>query len=402
MSLPLEGIKVIDWSAWQQGPVAAMMLGDLGADIIKIEDPEGGDAGRGVMRISGQMTGVYGRNYYFENQNRNKRSITLNLKHPRARNILYRMIEKSDVFVHNFRREPAERLKLDYRTLSKYNPKLVYATGSGWGPQGPVFDKPSFDYTAMAMSGFMTIIGEPEMPPLPANIGIADQMGATMLAYGILAALIARDRLGIGQEIDCSLLGSMLWLQNQQIAAKTITGYEMKRPSRKSAGNPLWNHYQCSDGKWLALANPHADIKWPALCRILAITELEKDPRFVDLDTRAENSAEIISILDDAFAGKNRDDWLLLLEEEGIICAPLNTISDIVVHPQVLANDYITDFDHPVWGKVKIAGCPVVFSETPAGPQKEAPELGQHTEEILLEMGYDWDEINSYKDMRVI
>src|SRR5215470_14093503 len=204
MALPLEGIRVLDWTIWQQGPVATMMLGDLGAEVIKIEERIGGDPGRGVMSIAGVGTSSDKRNYYFEANNRHKKSIALDLKKPEGKAIIYKLIEKSDVFAQNFRKGVAGKLGLDYQTLSRYNPKLIYASATGYGPQGPDSGEPSFDYMGLARSGIMTAVGEPDMEPMNITGGIADQMGAMMLAYGVLAALVARERFGVGQEVDAS------------------------------------------------------------------------------------------------------------------------------------------------------------------------------------------------------
>ena len=220
MAKPLDGIRVLDWTIWQQGPVATMMLGDLGAEVIKLEERVGGDPGRGVMQIAGAKTGA--RNYYFEANNRHKKSVTLDLKKPEAKEIVYKLIKKSDVFVQNYRKGVAARLGLDYATLSKYNPKLIYASATGYGPQGPDSEEPSFDYMGLARSGIMTAAGEPDMEPMNVTGGIADQMGAIMLAHGITVALLARERLGIGQEVDTSHLGSMMALQGLNLFLKAL------------------------------------------------------------------------------------------------------------------------------------------------------------------------------------
>jgi crotonobetainyl-CoA:carnitine CoA-transferase CaiB-like acyl-CoA transferase len=404
MTAVLEGIRVLDWTVWQQGPMASVMLGDLGAEVIKIEDRVSGDPSRGFMRQMGAGMGIGGRNFYFEVMNRNKKSVTLDLNKKRGKEILYQLVEKSDVFLQNFRQGVAARLGMDYATLSRYNPRLIYASASGWGPQGPIRQKPAFDFTGQARSGMMTIAGELGSPPTSLQGAIGDQIGAIMTAYGVVAALLARERLGIGQEIDSSLLGSLLFLMGLNVSFKLGFGIEMPNHNRAGAYNPLWNYYKCSDNKWIALAELQADRAWPIVCRALGMQALEKDPRFDSLETRAKNAAELISIMDKVFATKTRDDWLKTLEQAGdLIFEPVNTISDAVEDPQVLANDYITDFNHPVWGKVKALGIPVKFSKTPGRITREAPEFGQHTEEVLTEvLGHTWDDIAKLKEEEVI
>jgi len=252
MPMPLEGLRIVDWTIWQQGPVCTAMLGDLGAEVIKIEDRVGGDPGRGIVRMSGIDLSDRP-NFYFEANNRNKKSLTLDLKKPEAREIVYKLAARSDVFVQNFRKGVAARLGLDYATLREHNPRIIYANATGYGPEGPESGDPSFDQLGLARSGIMQAVGEPDMPPLGVAGGVADQMGAIMLAYGVLAAVVARERFGVGQEVDASHLGSMLALQGLSVASKLMMGFALPRQARSRAGNPLWNHYRCQDDKWICL-----------------------------------------------------------------------------------------------------------------------------------------------------
>ncbi len=402
---PLEGVRIIDWTIWQQGPVATALLSDLGAEVIKIEDRLIGDPGRAVQKLRGlSMRLPHGRNCYFEVNNHNKKGITLNLKTEKGREIAYKLVEKSDVFVQNFRQGVAARLGMDYQTLSQHNPRLIYATASGWGPKGPDSNLPSFDYLGLARSGIMNAIGEPDMPPLSMVGGIADQAGAMMLAYGVLAALVARERLGIGQEIDVSHLGSMITLQFINVSAALLLGREMPRTPRNEAPNPLWNHYHCKDGTWVALAHLQPDRYWATLCKAMGISELIKDPRFNTMDKREENAAELVAILDKLFASKTYEEWDKIFRESGdLIYTSIRTVSDLPNDPQALENEYIVNFDHPVLGKVKMLGVPVRFSKTPGSIRLPAPEFGQHTEEVLMEIcGYTWAEIEQLKEEKVI
>ena len=406
MAMPLEGIRIIDWTIWQQGPVATMLLGDLGAEVIKIEERVGGDPGRGVMSLMGVMLGTTSqRNFYFEANNRNKKSITLDLKKEKAREIVYKLAEKYDVFVQNFRKGVATKLGVDYPTLFRYNPKLIYASATGYGPLGPDSGEPSFDYMGLARSGIMTAVGEPDMPPQSITGGIADQMGAIMLAYGVLAAIVARERLGVGQEVDTSHLGSMMILQGLNLSCKLIVGTEFKRTYRSKAPNPLWNHYQCGDGQWICLAMGQADRYWSDFCKALGIQELDKDPRFENIQVRAQHSEELIVILDKVLASKPRDQWMKIFKtaDGDFIYTVVNTIGDLPEDPQMLANDYIVDFNHPTLGPIKEVGVPVRLSKTPGRVQAPAPEFGEHTEQVLIDLlGYSWEDIARLKEEEVI
>ena len=403
--LPLEGVRVIDWTIWQQGPVASALLADLGAEAIKVEERWGGDPGRGLKRVRGISTDLgYGRNFYLENNNRGKKSIAVDLKKDEGKEIIYRLVEKSDVFVQNFRQGVAERLSMDYKTLKKFNERLIYARASGYGPRGPDSASPAFDYLGLARSGIMFAIGEPDMPPLGIVGGVADQMGAVMLAFGIIIALFVRERTGKGQEVDVSHLGSMIYLQQLNVAASLLLGRELPRQSRKEASNPLWNHYRCKDGKWIALAHLQPDRYWGALCKALGIEELEKDPRFENMEARERHARELIEILDRVFAEKTSDEWKKILREKGdFIFEVIQSVSDLKDDPQALENEYIIDYSHPVLGDIKLVGLPFRFSETPGKVRNPAPEFGEHTEEVLINIcGYSWDDIERLKAKEVI
>ncbi len=403
MTMPLEGIRVVDWTIWQQGPVASVMLGDLGAEVIKVEERIGGDPGRGVLRAQGLDLSDRP-NFYFEANNRNKKSLTVDLKKPEAVEIVARLADRADVFVQNFRQGVAARLGLGAATLRARNPRLIYASASGYGPEGPESGAPSFDYLGLARSGIMMSAGEPDDPPLAIAGGIADQMGAIMLAYGVLAALLAREKTGLGQEVDASHLGSMSWLQGLGLSARLMLGRALPRVHRRYATNPLWNHYQCADGEWIALSMLQADRYWPSFCAVLEIPEAATDPRFATMLDRMGNSAACVELLDARFATRTRTDWLERLARGGdFIVSIVNSVDQLPDDPQVQANGYVTTFDHPSFGDTQVVGVPVRLSETPGQIRLPAPEFGQHTEEILTEvLGYSWDEVGRLREDEVI
>ena len=403
MPMPLDGIRVIDWTIWQQGPVASLMLGDLGADVIKIEERVGGDPGRGVLKAQG--LDLRDRpNFYFEANNRNKRSLTVDLKKPAGVAIVQRLAERADVFVQNFRKGVAARLGLDAATLRAQNPRLVYASASGYGPEGPESGAPSFDYLGLARSGIMYSAGEPDDDPLAIAGGIADQMGAIMLAYGIVVALLARERTGRGQAVDASHLGSMAWLQGLGLSARLMLGRALPRQARRFATNPLWNHYRCGDGLWLALSMLQPDRYWERFCAVLEIPEAAADARFKSMLDRMMNAGECIALLDQVFARRPRAEWLRRLAEGGdFIYSIINAVDDLPDDPQMQANGYVTAFEHPAFGPTQVVGLPVRLSDTPGSIRLPAPEFGQHTEAILTEvLGYSWEEIGRLREAEVI
>jgi len=404
MSLPLEGIRVLDWTIWQQGPVCSAMLGDMGAHVIKIEQRGTGDPGRYIAAVGGKESPDRP-NWYFEANNRNKQSIELDLKKPEGRDVVCELARKSDVFVQNYRKGVNERLGLDYKSLKELNPKLIYASATGYGPEGPDSGEPSFDYLGLARSGIMNAAGEPDMPPLSIAGGVADQMGAIMMAYGVMTALVARERHGVGQEVNASHLGSMAFLQGLSLSMKLMAGFAFPRSARARAYNPLWNHYRCGDDQWLALAMLQADRYWPDLARVIGHPELAEDPRFAEMASRSSNAEACVAILDEAFGSRPRESWLKALrEDEGdFIFTVVNSVDDLPDDPQMQVNGYLTDFDHPQFGPTKMVGLPVELSETPGAVRAPAPELGQHTEAVLLDvLGWDWDRIQALREKEVI
>jgi crotonobetainyl-CoA:carnitine CoA-transferase CaiB-like acyl-CoA transferase len=405
MSGPLEDIRVIDCGVFQAGPTAGVILADLGADVFKVEPRISGDPGRGAEIFTRSTSRIRSGTAQFEAWNRNKRSMTLDLTKEKGKEVLYCLISKADVIINNWRLGTAEKLKVDYETLIQYNPKIIYGSISGWGMKGQESKEPAFDFAAIARSGMTYQAGKPGDPPMVFVSGYADTTAGIVLAQGILAALVVRERRQVGQKVEVSLLGGMVaGLQRLPVNTKAQSGDEMPRRDRANMGNPLWNYYQCSDAKWIALSMLTADVYWSSFCEALGIRELENDPRFINLDVRSqtENSKELIRILDKIFATRPQKEWLSILSKHKLIFGPVQTISDLLSDPQVLENQYILDYDHPIYGPIKIVGFPWSFSSTEPNIRLPAPQLGQHTEEILLEFGYSWDDISNLKEQEVI
>jgi crotonobetainyl-CoA:carnitine CoA-transferase CaiB-like acyl-CoA transferase len=408
MAKPLDGIRVIEWAAFHNGPAAGYMLGDLGAEVIKIEEPVKGDPSRGMTQMFGEsVTLPGGRLVGFELANRNKKSIAVNLKSEQGRQIVYKLVEKADIFYTNYYRNGIlQELKMDYETLSRYNPKLIYAINSGYGLEGPVGNERAFDTIGQARSGLMWAVGDRDHEePFQTVAAPCDQVGATMLAYSLLAALVARERQGIGQQIEVSLLGSAIHMQGIGMNMTLMRHRSYARHSRERARNPMANHYRCADGKWIMLAEPQSDRFWGQFCRIMGLGHMEEDPRFATALVRRDNYTECNAAAAQAFATRPRDEWLQLFKEEGAEFAhsPILDYYEVAEDQQALENNYVVDFDHPALGPVKMVGMPAKFSKTPMGIQCEAPELGQHTEEVLLDLlDMSWEDIASLKEQEAI
>ncbi len=404
MPQPLEGLLVLDWTIWQQGPVCSAMLGDMGARVIKIEQRGSGDPGRYLLGAGGKDTSAKP-NWYFEANNRNKESITVDLKKPEGREVVLALAEKADVFVQNFRKGVAGRLGLDYESLKQRNERIIYAGATGYGPLGPDSAEPSFDHLGLARSGIMNAAGEPGMPPLGVAGGIADQMGAVMMAYGVMTALLARERHGMGQEVFASHLGSMAFLQGLSLSMKLMAGFAIPRSFRATAGNPLWNHYRCADDQWIALAMLQPDRYWADFTRAIGRPELGTDERFATMAVRGGNAEACVALIDEAFASKPRADWIKILNDDpgDYIFTIVNSVDDLPTDPQVLANDYIVEVDHAQHGKTQMVGLPVGLSETPGSVRKGAPELGQDTEVVLMDvLGWDWEKVQALHEKEAI
>jgi len=403
MKQPLEGIQVLECGMYHAGPGGSAILGDLGADVIKIEQPGVGDPIRSQTRIGKISFGINGgRSIFCEGSNRNKKSVTLDLKTERGQAIVHNLVKKSDVFLTNLRMPALKKMNITYPILSEINPMLIYSSVSAFGQKGPDRNLGGFDLQGQARSGFMYSIGEDGMPPMLSQFGVIDQATAIMVSHQIITALFMRERSGIGQEVHVSILGSAMFLIYFNILMENMGNFNVPRHTR-STEYPLRNYYKCSDGRWLMITLTPPDKYWGTLCRALKHPELENDPRFNTNDKRYENAEQLITIFDEIFATRLLDEWLSIFSSHDLFCSAINSLSSLADDPQVIENEYLVDFEHPTLGKIKIPGYPVKFSESWAKTKSAAPELGEHTDEVLREVcGYSEEEIIRFRGNGII
>jgi len=409
----LEGIRVLDMTVYQLGPVATMMLAAMGAEVIKIERPTG-EPGRGVGRGAGGgprrrvVKGGEGKGFggsdlssYFETNNRCKRSLVLDLNKPKAREVLYQLVAKSDVFVQNMRTGVVAKLGCDYETLKKYNPKLIYCSGSSFGTKGPDERKPGMDLSGCARSGWMYRVPLESGEPVWALPGSSDQVGAIFISHAVVAALLARERFGIGQEIETSHLTASMWVMGCSLQMMLYMKAPLPVTPRERSSTPLFNYYKCADSKWLALVCPTAR-HWVPICEAMGIPEsvYKGDPRSNTDVAWFNSSRETVALLDNAFVKKTRDEWIKAFEGKDIFWEKIQKIEGLPNDPQVIANEYLTDYTHPLTGETyKYQNLPMQFRGTPAMRQGRAPLLGEHTEEILVDiLGYKKEDMPELLD----
>lgn len=383
MPLPLAGVRVLDVSQVMAGPYACMLLADMGADVIKVEPPDGGDQTRGAMGFKLKGNDSMG----FLNMNRNKRSITLNLKSEAGRQVLFRMVKDADILVENYRPGVVKRLGIDYETLSAINPKLVYASISGFGQTGPWAGRPGFDLMAQAMSGVMSVTGYPGGPPVKAGVPVADIGCALFATYAMLAAYIGVKTSGRGQHIDASLFDSALAFSVWDIAQYWGTG---EPPEPLGTANRMSAPYQAvksSDGFFVMGATNQK--LWKQLCGVLQRQDLLDDPRFNTVSLRLANRKALIEALEVSFVTRTSAEWIEGLLDVGIPAGPILTYPEAFESEHGRHRKMRMEIDHPVEGKVPNIGFAVKLSGTPQQVRMPPPLLGEHTQAVLAEMGMD-------------
>ena len=400
----LEKIRVIDLTQMGAGPMAAGLLAQWGAEVIHIEHPVRGEGGRGFQQGAVSVFQQHRVNYVWELPNLNKKSLTVDLAQKDGKEIIYRLVAKSDVFLSNLRSREMKKFEMQYKTLKKINPKIIYANLTGFGPNGPDADAPGWDSIAyFDRAGITYMLSEQGGVPISSRPAFGDFPTGMACAYGIMVALFARERLGIGQEVYTSLFNCGVWAVMFDIQGALLRHRDPPRQRRKSAPNPLSNIvYGTKDGRWIRLAMLQPDPYWPHFCQAIDQEGLENDPRFDSLQNRVKNNIALLKIIAEAFAKRTAEEWKARLAEFELSFALIQKPSEVINDPQARANDFFTLVNHPTYGPIELVLAPIKLSETPGTFRIPAPELGQHTEEILLELDYSWDEISRLRDKKVI
>jgi crotonobetainyl-CoA:carnitine CoA-transferase CaiB-like acyl-CoA transferase len=388
---PLKGIRVLDLSRVLAGPFCSMYLADLGAEIIKVELPQSGDDTRGYPPF------INGVSSYYLSLNRGKKSITIDLKKQEGVEIVHKLTTSCDVILENFRPGVTERLNVDYNTLKKINPRIIYCSISSFGQTGPYTQWPGYDLIIQGMSGLMGITGEKDGDPMRIGVAVEDINAGLHGVISILAGLRVRDKFGIGQYIDLGMLDAgvswMTYVAGNYFATGSV-------PERMGTAHPSIVPYQgfkTGDKKYILIAAGN-DRLFSTLCQTLEMEQLLVDPNYKTNDDRVKNRNSLIPTLQDAFMKKSRDEWLTKLREKGFPCAPVYTIDEVFSDPQVIHRDMLIKMEHPVAGIIKQIGTPFNFSESSTDLTRYPPVLSEHTEEILIGLGYT---VNEIKNLRI-
>ena len=404
MVYPLEGIKVLDFSIAVAAPFGAAMLADMGAEVIKVERVQGEaqrlgmPAGMDDFLDTDKVEKIPDKADWMA-FNRGKKDLAIDIRSPKGLEIVLKLAEKADVVIQSFRPGVAERLGISYEAISKINPKVIYCSFYGYGETGPVAHRAGGDMWSQAMSGMVSVIGypggAPQMLPFPA----CDHVGGMLVAYAVMTALFVREKTGTGQALTVNNLDAALYLQYSGFA-EYLTEGKMPYKLGRSYQPPPFGPFRAKDGDVLTIFGTGP--MWKDFCRVVGVEHLASDPRFNTDEARMKNREEIGKLLDEAFSKKTRAEWAQIFRDAKMRCDPCLTYEEVCAHPQLTANDMIYTAKHPKRGEIKMLGLPVKLKKTPGKPQGPSPMLGQHTEEILLKLGYKAKDITEMERQGVI
>ena len=392
---PLDGLTIVDLTRVLSGPYCTMLLGDMGARVIKVEQPGRGDDTRawGPPFVGDESA-------YFLSINRNKESVTLDLKNPAGRPILERLVAKADVLVENFRPGAMARLQLDYATLAKQHPRLIFCSISGFGQDGPRRDQPGYDAVIQAEGGLMSVTGEAEGPAFRVGVAVTDMVAGLLAVQGILLALIARGTTGRGQQVDIGMLDGVISLLSYHASIYLTTGGESRRVGNRHATIAPYDTFAAADGElFLAVGN---DDQFRRFCPVAGLEQLLTDDRFKTNPLRVSNEKALRPLIAPVIERRPRHDWISALTAAGVPCGAVKTVPEALSDPQVAARNMIEEVEHAVLGSIKVLGTPIKLSETPSSIRSAPPTLGQHTDAVLGELGLLVDEIASLRARGVV
>lgn len=391
MPAPLDGIRILDLSRLAPGPYCSMLLADLGADVIKVEEPSTGDYMRSMFPPIKEQSA------FFISLNRNKRSLTVNLKSEDGREIIKKLARSSDVLLEGFRPGVMDRLGLGYENIKKINPRLVYCSLSGYGQDGPYRSQSGHDLNYIAMGGLLGLTGVEGGPPVVPGIPLSDLIGGLMAALGIMAALNARNKTGVGQSVDVAMMDAVISLMGMSVTQSFAKGKFPERGKEILTGMlPRYNVYQTKDGRYMALGALE-DKFWKEFCKAVGREELG--------EARTETESErkkVIADIQKIFMEKDQEQWIELFKKKDVCCVAVYDLGQVSRDPQVLARKMVIDAFHPKEGQLKEVGIPIKFSETPGEIKRESPDVGEHTEEILSEMGFDSEQIRAWREVGIV
>jgi crotonobetainyl-CoA:carnitine CoA-transferase CaiB-like acyl-CoA transferase len=405
MTGPLDGVRVVEMASWMFIPSAGSVLADWGADVLKVEPPDGGDPQRGLITSGLIPGGAGGVNFMVEQPNRSKRSLAINLVNPDGHEAFMKLVETADVFLTNYLPPVRRKLKVDTDDIRARNPNIIIARGSGQGPQGPDAEKGGYDGASFWARGGLGAVfppGDDGWPAAQSSPAFGDVMGGLSVAGAIAAALVKRERTGEGSVVDVSLLATAMWQISPLVVASKLFGMSsLPRGDRRMSPNPGVGVYRTKDDRFISLILLQSDKHWDDFAARLERPILVEDERFNHSSTRAQNGPDCIDILDEAFAERTLHEWKERLESFDGVWTPFQTLDELYADPQVIANGYLPSMTHGSGDEVQLVASPAQFDEKPIAVER-APELGEHTELVLNEIGIDWDEITALKDSGAI